>query len=153
MSALSQIRIALANYVMEPDIKRSEISLSSADILALSTSPVIKAINKPGDASKYNVPISIEFIYTAGTTPYTRNSSAAMILSYEGTTTINMTLVGSLLTQSVSGSTRAIDSGTNANVPLTSSLNKDIYLILNGGSFTLGNGTLKIKILYHTVTI
>ncbi len=148
-----RIRVALANYVILPSgIGQVTIDVSASQILSLHTTPVL-LIPSPG-AGKYLAPIQVEYIYTFVTTAYTRVSSAAMILAYNGTTASGINIIGTIMTQSnnalaTSSNGTGLFNGVNQNLVI----DKGLYLALNSGSFTLGDGTLKVKVLYHVVTI
>jgi len=147
-----RIRVALANYVILPSgIGQVTIEISAAQILSLHTTPVL-LISSPGPG-KYLAPIQVEYIYTFVTTAYTRVSSAAMILAYNGTTAAGMGIIGTVMTQSndalATTSNQVSFNGVNQNLVV----DKGLYLAVNTGSFTLGDSTLKVKVLYHIVTI
>lgn len=131
-----------------PLLKSIEAELTSSEILNLHTTP-IQLLGPPG-ADKYILPIVIDFNYFFGDTPYTRLSSAQIISSWDGVTAATSG-VGDMLTQT-------FNCGQNGGggMPLTNHnliLNKGLFLSITAGSFTLGNGTLKTKVLYHVVTV
>lgn len=126
-------------------------TLTSAQILALNTTPVL-LVDAPG-SGKYISLIQVDYLYTFGGVAYTRNASASMVLSYDAVTASGIALVGALLTQSSDAVTLSANGSSFASIAQSLLLNKGVYLVLNAGSFTAGNGTLKLKILYQIITV
>lgn len=127
-----------------------EYNLTSAQILALHITPV--QYLAPIAVNKYAVPISCEYIYTFGGVAYTRNSTASIISAWDGVTSAGLA-AGAMLTQTSDCVSDVFAGGSLASTALSLILNKGLFFKLNAGSFTLGNGTLKIKVLYHVVTV
>lgn len=124
--------------------------LSSTKILDLHNTPI--QYLAPIAANKYAVPTSCEYIYTFGGIAYTRNSTASIISAWDGVTSAGLA-AGAMLTQTFNCISDAFAGGSLASTNTSLILNKGLFFKLNGGSFTLGNGTLKIKVLYHVVTV
>lgn len=131
----------------------AQISLSSAQILALHTTPVL-IVSAPG-ADRYLSPVQVDYVYTFVTTAYTRVNSASMFITYNGVTDSGIDIIGSVLTQANNALAKA-NNGTGSFNGVNQSfvVDKGLFVkVSSGGSFTLGDGTLKVKILYHIVDI
>jgi hypothetical protein len=136
--------------VFTSDLKVAYFDLSAADILALNTTPIL-VLPAPG-ANKFYSFVSSVFNYSFGGTPYTRNSSAGIVFSYDQVTSAPMLAIGNILILSNDSVRESLSTGIgDSNLSLYA--NKAVYLKLNGGSFTFGNGTLRIKAIYHIVDL
>jgi hypothetical protein len=128
-----------------------EFTLSSSQILALENTTV--QYLAPIAANKYAVPFSCDYIYYFGGIAYTRNSSASISHFWDNVTLAGFSM-GSMLTQTFNCVSNVFVGSALSNVNTNLLLNKGLFVRVSPGtSFTLGNGTLKIKVLYHVVTV
>jgi len=130
--------------LLNSEIYISEVSISSAEMLAIFTTPKL-LVAAPG-AGKYIDPISVIAKNTFNSVAYSTGSSP--YINYVGTaSSVKFTFSTDLITTS---STR-VEKGmeyTDTVVPVNVGLQ-----FLNGANPTLGNGTLKLSLLYRIVTI
>ena len=134
------------------EIQLATVSVSSADILALHTTP-ITLIASPG-SGKITVVDQVIYNFTAGT-QYANGQST--LVSYAGLTDhlVNSRSAAQLIGH-VDSSIQSVypqaDSGDT--VILTGGSNKAVtFGLTSATAFTTGTGTLKIYIKYRTVTL
>lgn len=132
-------------------IKSVELELTSSQILNLHTTPV--QYLAPIAANKYAAPFTHEYIYTFGGIVYTRDSSAQIITKYDGITDAGLEGAGAMLTQTFDCVSRTIGGNGLSSINKNLLLNKGLFFSVTTGFFSLGNGTLKIKVLYHVITV
>jgi len=147
-----RIRAALGNYVILPSgIGQVTFELTSAQILALHTTGV--QYLAPIAANAYALPFSCDYIYYFGGVAYTRNNLASVTHFWDNITSAGLS-AGGMLTQTVDSVSNIFSSGILSGIATSSIVNKGLFVRVGAGtSFTLGNGTLKIKVLYHIVTV
>jgi hypothetical protein len=128
--------------------------LSSAQILALNTMPVI-VVPTPGPGL-YIAPQSVVAQYNAGGTPYTVTGSDGFLLVGWGgqPSIVDATAVVAIpntnFLSQVTSQVEVTSSATNSSVPLSQTVNQPL-VIKSLDTLTLGNGTLQITISY-TIT-
>ena len=129
------------------------VTLSSANILALHTTP-IQLLAAPG-AGKINVIDQILFFFDYGGVQYANGSDIEV--EYVGDT---VDLVPQLSNTDINIAVDKImlrSNGTNtgaSNVDLTAGVNTAIEISTNGGAaYITGNGTLKLFIKYRIITL
>ena len=125
-----------------------ELSISSAQILAINTTPVVIAA-APG-ANKVNVPMLMGVKYTFGGTAYATGGQFLGVFETDET--------GLLWVGLESGLTPILTLGadvtrikTISSAAFDSAVNKPLVLTLPLADPTLGNGTLKFKLLYKVM--
>jgi len=139
----------VADLVTAGQVITVKVSLSSAEILALFTTPK-ELIAAPG-AGKFIQPIAVVYNFTYGTTTYTTNVS--LNIGYDpvanGSIT-NTTILGA----GQSRLARALFSSANTFV-LSSfdPVNKGFYAHVHAGDPLSGDGTLDIIITYCIISI
>jgi hypothetical protein len=117
-------------------------SLSSAEILALNTTP--KQVVAAGGAGTVLFPVAILWKYTFGTTPYATNTTLRVRMG--GT----MMSLGSLLTQT--GNAYALQPLLGG-VFATDISNTGITIDVQTGNPTGGDGTLDAYLIYNTISL
>jgi hypothetical protein len=142
--------ITLSINVGNSFVKSIGTELTSSQILNLHTTPVQYLV--PISSNKYAVPISCDYVHVFGGVPYTRNSVAQVTHYYDAVTSVGLG-AGAMLTTSFDSVSNQFSVGPLASTNTNLILDKGLFVKLNTGSFTLGNGTLKIKVLYHVVTV
>lgn len=141
-----QLDTAKANIRTET-ILYTQVSLSSAQLLSLNTTPV-QLVAAPG-AGKYIVPIHMSFDYTYVSTTY----SSATIQTYEtsdksGTITSNT----SFLSFTASIIRQLYQTGAAGGSAITYVANQPLMMWATGGDPTTGDGTAKVNVYYKIVT-
>jgi hypothetical protein len=137
-------------FVEDNNIFSASLSLTSAQILALNTTPQT-IVSAPG-ASKYIEVISATGEYTFVTAAYATNTTLQLI--YTGATR-SVASNGSILTGTVNliyqfNVAPALTPATTATQILT---NTALQVKVETGNPTGGSGTVKVKILYRIVTL
>ena len=139
-------QVASKKYVDDNEMY-GEVSLSSADILALHTTP-ITLVPAPG-AGKIVLIKSAVYVFTAGT-QYTLGDS--VVIAYAGDTIL---LAGSLSTTLMRGAA-SFKAGRlmTASVVLTAGDNAAVNLcLLSATAYASGTGTLKCFFTYKIITL
>lgn len=152
-AAIAYSKLDLLNSILGTDmheslLKTTTISISSAELKALFTTPKI-LLAAPG-AGKVNVLERLVFSYTHGGTDYAGTGN--MTIRYTGTTT---NILESVMDH-IAGATSKLfqvssKATTSYSVPLIS--NQSIELTNATADYTLGNGTVKIFLKYRIVTL
>lgn len=129
-------------------------TISSAQILDIHNTP-IEVIPTPGSGFYTNV-ISVEYFHDFGGTTYTRVNSAALQLYYGPTRTTSLatTIAGAFMAlagDAVQSGGPGVVAGTLA----TAVDNIPVYVTTSAanGSFTTGNGTLRVRVTYQTISL
>lgn len=140
---------AIKTYVDARSIITVKVSLSSAEILALNTTPKT-LIAAPG-AGKIIQPIIYLWVYTYGTVTYATNTNADVYytgsLVLTGTTILNRT-ASTIQRQGTASVTAA--SFLVASQDIT---NKALMLNVQTGDPTAGDGTLAVHVSYLIITL
>jgi hypothetical protein len=132
-------------------LQTTEVFLSSSDILNLHTTPKV-LIPAPGPG-KINIILQLVFSFTAGSIPYANGD--AMDCYYDGDVT-QLTNGNFTLTSTTNLLQMRIPyyHSPTFNFELFLGVNKDIiFKLISTSAFTNGNGTAKIFITYHTLTL
>ena len=142
--------VATTAYVDRTQIFSTSLSLTSAQILALNTTP-ITIVSAPG-ASKYIEVISATGEYTFVTAAYATNTTLQLI--YTGATRY-IGYNGAILTGTVDliyqfNVGPLLGAATTATQVLT---NTALQVKVETGNPTGGSGTVKVKVLYRIVTL
>jgi len=138
------------NALPEDVLQQAERTLTSAEVLALFTTP-IEVVAAPG-AGKYIELVSAVLAYDYGTTAYTIGSATNLAFKYTngaGTTVSGTAAVTGFLDQTADEA-RVVPAVTASFEPTA---NAALMLTLAGANVTLGNGTVKVKVLYRIHTI
>ena len=140
---------AVTSAKMDPSlIKSATVAVSSAELLALFTTPKT-ILAAPGAFDYYEI-LSVHITYTFVTTAYTIGSATNFNLNYTNaagaTTVVNLASTGFI----DQGSTQyRILKPDDANI--TPVLNAPMVLTLGGANPTLGDGTLSVTVYYRDV--
>lgn len=130
----------------------AKVTLSSAQLLALKTTP-ISLLAAPGAGKAIDV-ISITLRYVFGTTAYTLNAGTFKI--FYGTTANAHALVAdqsALLTNTATKTIVGLPTLVVAADSDANSLNNAIFAGNDGGAnYTLGDGTVNVTLVYSIVT-
>ncbi len=126
------------------------LDLTSAQILALNTTP-IQAIAAPG-ANKLLWPVAVTFFLDAAVV-YATNTK--LLLNYAATNIDAASSAPDFLAQAAD--TVSVDDAatalTGTSLAATSLVNKALNAKADGGDPTLGTGTVRIVVLYQTVSV
>ena len=130
------------------------VNVSSAQILALNTSPVL-LVSAPG-AGKLLVLRQVVLNYVAGGTGYT--GAGGNLQLFYGTASGSVTVINNTTMPDtfLNGTSNQVVA-SNGFIPSVSSqigsaINKAISLNDNNGNPTLGNGTMVVTVWYNTIT-
>ena len=155
LATTAYVDTALSNFVLDEDVVRvTTVSLSSADILGLYTTPK-QLIAAPG-AGKVIVVDEIVFSYTYGSSAYVSAGGRHVYFCYSGTTlNIFGTSTSSFVnTSDMTGSVSFIRKyGYITAAPVLLDNTALNILIPNGENYTTGNGTAKVFIKYRIITL
>lgn len=139
--------IGSPNPVASPEIKESEVSITSPEILTLHETPV-KIIENPGEGNIIDV-LSVIVICTYATA-YTDASGATLYLKYVGGSDAIIAFAASdLLTASVNKVQAAKPVTPISDLSLAA--NKGVVIALDN-AVTVGTSTLKVKVSYRIVS-
>lgn len=140
-------KVATTAYVDNAGIYYTQVSLTSAQLLSLNTTPV-QLVAAPG-AGKYIVPIHMSFDYTYVSTTYT----TATVQTYEtsdksGPITNNSSFLG-FTTNTIR---QLYTTGAAGGGIITYVANQPLMIYITVADPTTGNGTAKVNIYYKIVT-
>lgn len=129
----------------------AEISVSSAEILALAASPK-ELIAAPG-AGKVITVDDVTYSYTHNGTSYANGSS--IIVTYTGGTThiLGNAVTNALAVAVLTGSANYVRAVAGDGQTPEAQVNTAVVLKATGAEFITGNGTLKIFIRYRILTL
>ena len=132
-------------------INCASVSLTSADILALDVTP-IQLVAAPGPG-KYIEVLSVDLFLTFITTVYTWAAGKLQIITdTAGTSQMEDPNANGILKATANANRRLL---SLVSVALTGGqfvLNKALQIKLTGAA-TVGDGTLKVKVLYRIITL
>jgi hypothetical protein len=135
-------------------IQSATVTLSSAQLLALNSSPVT-IVAAPG-AGKIIAPVAL-CMRNSGGTAYddsaSSNSTGLYYNAYTGAAAVDDSGISSLATQAV-GSAQAVSTSLQQNIyPLADIADQPIVAYSPVGNMTTGNGTITVTMYYLTITL
>jgi hypothetical protein len=142
-----------------------QYQLSSAQILAINTTPVVIVPNPitsllgnlvPPNGYLF-VPEMVTAEYIFGGTAYTANgTNPALVIQYTGQATTLLSILGTGLLTAAVNTQVTIPQSAAGNLALSASANLGFQVNIGGTvspSFTLGNGTCVLTLLYNIVCL
>lgn len=141
----------LASLIAAGPVLAAAVSVSSAELLALFTTP--KVIVAAPAAGSYHELLAASIIYDAGGTAYTIGTAGSMQFAYrpDGSgDALTVALAATGFLDSATDLVRAVKLITT-NVEPVVGANGSIVLKIATASPTLGDGTLRVKVLYRTI--